>query len=248
MFMTAATASAEPSLRPEPQQVRPVAVADTTTVTGRCLDVLRRLISYAKDLAATVQQRGVEANFGDVVRDFCTVDLKLILAHIARALLLAAAVEDRLVIRAEREAATAAKAATHPQPQAPSAPPPPPPSAPRTARTRRPRIIDVNPLLAGLPTPEQIAAELRRRPLGDVLADICRDLHILPGHPLWQELNFAIWDLGGNATGLLSEMIKRPLLLLPPGVDPHARLIPPMPQGWQPPARRPYGDSGTGPP
>jgi hypothetical protein len=80
-----------------------------------------------------------------------------------------------------------------------------------------------------------------------VLADICRDLHILPGHPLWQELNFAIWDLGGNATGLLVEMSRRPTFF-PPGIDRQANLIPPMPQGWKPPPRSSYGDFGTGPP
>ncbi len=57
-----------------------------------------------------------------------------------------------------------------------------------------------------LPTPEQIAALLRRRPVGAVLAEICRDLGILPGHlepELWRELHRAITEYGGNFAGFL---------------------------------------------
>jgi hypothetical protein len=39
-----------------------------------------------------------------------------------------------------------------------------------------------------MPTAEQIAAEVRRRPIGAVIADICRDLRILPSHPLWRDI------------------------------------------------------------
>jgi hypothetical protein len=48
---------------------------------------------------------------------------------------------------------------------------------------------------ARLPTEEEIAAEVRRRPVGAVIADICRDLGIAPGRldpAFWRELSHAV--------------------------------------------------------
>jgi hypothetical protein len=63
--------------------------------------------------------------------------------------------------------------------------------------------------LALLPTADQIAAQARRRPIGAVLADICRDLGILPSHPLWRELSDAIMFNGGNLARLVKEIITK---------------------------------------
>jgi hypothetical protein len=60
-----------------------------------------------------------------------------------------------------------------------------------------------------LPTSEQIAADIRRRPVGAVIADICRDLGILPGHKLWRELSLAIIDHGGSLVRLSEDIFKR---------------------------------------
>ena len=57
---------------------------------------------------------------------------------------------------------------------------------------RRAVAQEADPHLARLPTPAEIAAEVRRRPIGAVLADICRDLGIMPSDPLWRELQRAI--------------------------------------------------------
>ena len=59
---------------------------------------------------------------------------------------------------------------------------------------------------ACLPTPEQIAAEVRRRPIGAVIADICRDLGIMPNHPLWRELRDAIIRYGGSLARLVKDI------------------------------------------
>ena len=58
--------------------------------------------------------------------------------------------------------------------------------APRQATA--PSADETNTRLTHLPTPEQIAATVRRQPIGAVFADICRDLGIPPSHPLWREL------------------------------------------------------------
>ncbi len=55
--------------------------------------------------------------------------------------------------------------------------------------------------LARLPTEAEIAAEIRRRPIGAVIADICQDLGIMPGHldrEFWDELRHAIIMYGGG--------------------------------------------------
>ena len=81
---------------------------------------------------------------------------------------------------------------------------------PAQRRRTRPSGTDDDDALARTPTPEQIAEEIRRRPIGEVICDICRDLGIVPAHPLWQELREAIIFEGGRYTALFLDMFKRP--------------------------------------
>ena len=60
-----------------------------------------------------------------------------------------------------------------------------------------------------LPTPEQIAAEIRRKRVGAVIADICRDLGIVPNHPLWRDLNLAVILNGGGLMVLFKDVCRR---------------------------------------
>src|SRR6185312_6211033 len=81
--------------------------------------------------------------------------------------------------------------------------------APRAARPP----YQPDPRLAALPTPEQIAAEVRRRPVGAVIADICRDLGIMPNHPLWRDLRLIIIQHGGSFGRLFKDIMDRVLPL-----------------------------------
>ena len=92
-----------------------------------------------------------------------------------------------------------------------------------------------------MPTPEQIAADIRRRPVGAVIADICRDLGILPGHKLWQELSLAIIDHRGSLTGLTKDIFRR-LRMLRPG----AQVV--VGPAWAEPGSQFSQAGGTGPP
>jgi hypothetical protein len=56
---------------------------------------------------------------------------------------------------------------------------------------------------------EQIAAEVSRRPIGAVIADICRDLGILPSHPLWREVQQLIIEHGGSLVRLVSDLLDQ---------------------------------------
>ncbi len=92
--------------------------------------------------------------------------------------------------------------------------------------------------LAHLPTPEQIAAKVRRQPIGAVIADICRDLGILPSHPLWQELQHAIIREGGNYANLVKDILDQ-AFPIPAPTPPASPASPPL---------RFLAPSRTGPP
>jgi hypothetical protein len=187
------------------------AAPDPAPQTARSFGLLvlvRALIDYGRELAGTLRQHGTTA-LGFSVRHFGTDDVALILARITHGLHLAAALELRI-------AATAPRLDADPKPPRASAQP-----TPRAPRTVVPRDNTASPLAAAMPTPEQIAAEVRRRPIGAVIADICRDLGITPSHKLWRTLQNAIIRYGGNYTRLITDMMDRvfplpvPAALLP---------------------------------
>ena len=207
------------------------AAAETPTPTtepsrsGRLLNLIRKLIDYGKDLAATLRQRTVaEPLFA--MGCFGTTDLALILARIVRGLLLADALEARVLQRAAHLDAGPRRGRARSSARAPAAP----------------RASEADPRLAHLPTAAQIAAEVRRRPIGAVIADICRDLGIVPRHPLWPDVHRAIIRHGGSLARLVTDLIDRSL----------------FPGGWPPtavtaaalrgPTLRFEAPGGTGPP
>ena len=226
--MSAPPAAAGPP-NPDPHQDRPATGTDAPTRTARLLTLVRLLIDYGRQLAATLQQRTSATNLADVTRHFGTIDIGAILARITRGLLRAAALEARLVSRPVREPATLATLT------APS------PRQPRAAQPEDGSAGAAEPRIARLPTPGDIAAEIRRRPAGAVLADICRDLGIVASHPLWRELSRAIISNGGNLATLFKDIADRLGLLLirPPAAAQPAGSAPILPSTVRP---------GTGPP
>jgi hypothetical protein len=228
-FMSAPPTAAVQTNRPGPHQDRPATGADAPTRTGRLLGLVRTLIDYGRQLAGTLQQRTSATNLADVTRHFGTIDIGAILARITRGLLRAAALETRLSSRLAR------------QPAAPAAPSAPSRRQPRAARPVDRGASPADTSLAHLPTPEDIAAEVRRRPVGAVIADICRDLGIVPSNPLWRELSLAIIENGGNLATLFKDTFKRISTWL---IDPPAAVHP-----AGPPPHLPFaGTPGTGPP
>ncbi|HEX5326125.1 MAG TPA: hypothetical protein VFW75_05620, partial [Acetobacteraceae bacterium] len=179
---------------------------------------------------------------------FGTADLALILARITRGLLRAAALEARLRRRAARGRDL----------MTPASIPPPSPHKPRARLVAPTDTPAEDPCLARLPTPREIAAEVRRRPIGAVLVDILLDLGIVPGQmdrATWDELFQDIILYGGSLTTLLLRgqgklcdrypsgsaggiprfvpihIAGQPLIVFPPWPAPVPRPIPPMPSG-----------------
>ena len=190
---------------------------------GRVLSLVRKLIDYGRQLAGTVQQRAAAPGFALFARPFGTADLAVILARIADGLRRATALEARLCQRAARgrdltPSPVREPAARGPRPARQVAPPDAQPEPQPADHTEDPR-------LARLPTEEEIAAEVRRRPVGAVIADICRDLGITPGQfdrAFWDELSHAIIAYGGSLAGFLGNLNKR-LFASAPATTPTAR-------------------------
>jgi hypothetical protein len=189
------------------------------------LDLVRKLIDYGRDLAATLHQRAAADPYFACTL-FGTVDLAQILARITRGLQLAGMLESRLIRRAAR-----------------------PPAAPTTAaatrsapRATRPAAQRTEPEPAGLPTAEEMAARFRRQPIGAAIADICRDLGIMPNHPLWPELSELIIRYGGNLGTLYLDTIRRVFPVSTAALAGITRAATP------PPLRPSPGPAGTGPP
>lgn len=161
---------------------------------GRLLDLVRKLIDYGKELAAALRQPDPDIDLAPVMRSFGTRDIALILSRIMRGLQRAEALEARL----QQNGARLDK-------------PPRRRGAPATAKPAAECQADTR--LTDLPTAEQIAAEVRRRPIGAVLADICRDLGIMPCHPLWRELSRLIIRHCGSLARLVKDILDRTLSL-----------------------------------
>ncbi|MFZ0016651.1 MAG: hypothetical protein WAL10_04890 [Acetobacteraceae bacterium] len=179
--MTAAANAPDPSTQP--------------SRSANLLGLVRKLIDYGRELAATIRRRAF-ADPGPVMSCFGTADVALILARVSRGLHRANALDARLLRNANRLDAAPRETVSRPAPRAPR---------PATA----PAACETDARLAHLPTPEQIAAKIRRQPIGAVLADICRDLGILPSHPLWRELQVAIIRENGNFAGLVKDILDQ---------------------------------------
>lgn len=161
------------------------------------LHLVRQLIDYGRELASTLRQRSAADPYFTRCA-FGTSDLALILARITRGLHLASALEARLVRRPMRP-----DAKPRPVNQ-------PPQLASCTARSPARRTVRANPDPAHLPTPEeQIAARVRRQPIGAAIADLCRDLGITPSHPLWRQVQMVIVRYGGSLARLAKDLIER---------------------------------------
>ena len=225
----ASTAAALPN-QPDPP---PDPAADRAPAPGRAsrlLGLLRKLIDYGKDLAQTLQQRTAATALFTVALHFGTRDIALILARITRGLRLASALEARLVSHPMREAARPAPV------RAPSD------RARRNARLAEQHAGGTASGLALVPTAEAIAAALRHRPAAAVIADICRDLGIVPTHPLWDEVMTVLAEHGGSSIIKLYEEAPERIGSL--FADPLAFTK----DGWPEPWEQAAAPCGTGPP
>jgi hypothetical protein len=174
---------------------------------GRVLSLVRRLIDYGRQLAATAQQRAAAPDFARFAWPFGTADLAAILARITGGLRRAAALEASLSLRAARGQDLAHSPIRLPAAHTPRAPRQSAPSD--AAAAPLPADPAQDPRLALMPTEAEIAALLRRRPVGAVIADICHEFGIMPGHltrEFWDEIAHAIIAYGGSLLGFVTKV------------------------------------------
>jgi hypothetical protein len=189
--------SAATNLSDLPPQPGPTAEAKPSRF-GRVIILVRHIIDYGKQLAASLQNPTPSTDLHKVARTFGSYDFGQILAGILRGLQRAAALEAKLIRLDARP---------EPQPRPAAVRAPPKPRAEATPPAEKPAP---NPIRFA--TPEQIARQVRSRPIGAVLTEICRDLGIHKGHPLWWELFDAIIRYDGALARMSRDFSLRPWL------------------------------------
>lgn len=188
-------------------QATPAGTAARLLVLVRALAVIgQELLDCLRDGAGTIHP-------SRLLFRFQTDMIALIVARVRRGMMIAAALEKRLLRggrllgltrpqTAVRNPAEAGAQSDQRDPTHPSNPT-------RRRKARYDADADDAALLLGLPSAEDIAERLRRQPIGAVLADLCLDLGINGTHPLWRDLHAAILCHGGNVTHLMDVWRQR---------------------------------------
>ena len=146
---------------------------------ARLLYVIRILLEFGRHLAATMERRAAAPGFWLFSAVFGTTKLPVILAHLHRGILRAAALESLLLKRAAagRDVAAAPQPAPAEDANADPCNEPFNAQVARLAAERAQHDAPVDP--DNLATEEEIEAEIRARPIGRTIADIRRDLGIV---------------------------------------------------------------------
>lgn len=205
MAPTAPTTPAPTKPRPIPGRI------------GAVLTVLATLITHARHFAATATTRVSTPEFATAAAVFGTDHLPTILHRMQRGLLRALALQEYLLARAARgrnlRFAWPPCVALQPHHRPPAKPAPGPRPAPVHPRRPDPALLDPgDPAASRLPTQEDLAAEVRRRPVGRTIASICMDLGIAPGlcdGDFWNQVEKALRRYGGSLNRLYQVRARR---------------------------------------
>ncbi len=182
------------------------------------LHTVRVLLGYGRHLAGTAGRRSASTEFNAVAACLGTSRLGANLAHLQRGILRATALERVLLARAARGRDLTFVAPRVRGTKPPAAPADPPATQPaeapvaRKAAARPSRPPGWNDPELFMPTLQELEAQVRRRPLGRTLVDICLDLSAMPGFctgPFWNELFDGIRLYGGSLSTLMQEKARR---------------------------------------
>ena len=204
--MTQAAPTTHPPAKPRPIPGR----------IGAVLKILAALIAHARHFTATATTRVAAPEFATAAAVFGTYNLPTILHRMQRGLLRALALQQYLLARAARghnlRFAWPPCVELQPHHRPPAQPAPRPRPAPLHPRGPDPALLGPDdPAASRLPTPEELAAEVRRRPVGRTIAYICMDLGIAPGlcdGDFWNQVEKTLRRYGGSL-GRLYQMRAR---------------------------------------
>ena len=172
------------------------------------------LLGYGRHLLETVRQRAAAPTFPAIAACFGTANLSTILAHLNRGTLRAAALERFLLARAatgrDINMVIRRTRADEAQP-APADPQADQPAKPKAAkRPSLPPGSDDPELF--MPTPEDLDRQVRRRAVGRTIAEICRDLAVVPGFctpAFWNGIFEIMHYFGGSVADVMREKTNR---------------------------------------
>ncbi len=222
---------------PDPPQDRPGKPVPENI--AHLLAIIHVLLGYGLHLAQTLEHRAVARGFSVIAQFFGTARVATIRARLCRGLLRAMALEQVLLARAARGRDLVISRRREPAPRAaqPAAVQPAAATAESQPPRRRPARNpdpDEEPDPANLPTVEQFVAEIRRRPIGRALADICADLGISPSlcqGNFWFEITCGIMWYRGNLPKLMKGFRRREIHFCDTEADRNPAL------GWPEPTR-----------
>lgn len=146
------------------------------------LAVVRVLLAYGNHMLATLERRATQRSFSVIAQCFGTARLSVILVRLTRGVRRALALQRVLLARAAGgQDLVAEQANRYRNPREPSSAS----AADSQSDSRKPGSgprADPDELLhpSNLPSVEEYEAEIRHQSVGQVIADICRDLGVSP--------------------------------------------------------------------
>jgi hypothetical protein len=184
---------------------------------NRVLYVVGVLIAHARHVVATVATRVTVPEFAVAAAVFGTYDVTTIRFRIQRGIRRALALQQYLLERAARgrnlNFAWRSHLALLPHHRPPPRPAPKKRATPRAPRRRDPSLLDdSDPGAFYLPTPAELAAEVRRRPVGLTITSICLDLGLVPGlceGEFWNHIYDVFRAYGGNINSFYRVRARR---------------------------------------
>ena len=205
MTRTASTTPAQAKPRPIPGRI------------GAVLHVLAALIAHVRHFTATATTRAAAPEFATAAAVFGTDHLPTILHRMQRGLLRALALRDYLLARAARghnlRFAWPPRVELQPHHRPPAKPASGPRPAPRHPCRPDPALLGPDdPGASRMPTPEDFAAGVRRRPVGRTMGYICMDLGIVPGlcdGDFWNQVEKTLRRYGGSLSRLYQVRARR---------------------------------------
>ncbi len=185
------------------------------------LHVVRVLLSHGRRLVETVPARTANVEFAALAAVCGTYTLATILARLQRGILRAMALERYLLARAAKGREIGFVYYKDPRERAPAKPAAEPqkgePASDEAASEVQggraksgedeaaPKRPAFDPDDLRIPTPEELDAEVRRRPLGRTILSICMDLAVIPSFctgPFWNQIFDTLNNYGGSFTTL----------------------------------------------
>ena len=166
------------------------------------LQLVRILLTHGRRLAETAADQAHNPQFATIAAVFGTYNLAFIVLRVQRGILRAIALERYLLARAARGRDLTIVPPRNRTPATPDATPQPAQAKPPTYARHLPPNHPANFNIPGL---QELQAQIRRRPIGRTIADICTDLAVIPGFctgQFWGGLFDTLQSYGGSLTAM----------------------------------------------